>query len=80
VLGVLTHIPSIWATFLQVAMHIGGALISVTIGMRHRGLAVFAKDMRREGRSVKYFVVFSPVLGFLSGLESPFEAGVGILQ
>jgi len=61
-------------------MHIGGALISVTIGMRHRGLAVFAKDMRHEGRSVQHFVVFSPVLGLLSGLESPFEPRISIFQ
>ena len=55
------------------ATHIGGALISVTIRMQHRGLAVFANDMRCERRSVQHFIVFSPVLGLLSGLESPFE-------
>ena len=62
------------------AMHIGGALISVMIGMRHRGLAMFANDMWGERRSVKHLVVFTLVLGLLFGLESPFKSRVGILQ
>ena len=52
VLGMLVHVLSVCATFLHVARHIGGALVSVMIGMRYHGLTEFAKDMRREHRSV----------------------------
>ena len=74
------QVLSIWVAFFQVAMHIGGALISVTIGMRHGGLAVFAKDMRRERGIMKNLVIFAPMFDVLFGLESPFESRVGIRQ
>jgi len=74
------HITGVWAAFFQVAMHIGGALISVTIGMRHGGLAVFAKDMRRERSIMKNLMIFAPMFDVLFGLESPFESWVGIRQ
>ena len=61
-------------------MHIGGALISIGIQMRHGGLAMFVKDMRRERGSVKNLVVFALVLRHLFGLKCPFESWVGILQ
>ena len=60
-------------------MHSGGALISVTIGMRHGGFAMFAKDMWRERGSMKNHMVLGPMFGFFFGLESPFESWVAIL-
>jgi len=79
-LSVLTQVPSVCSAFLQVAKHIGGALISIAIRMGHGGLGMFAKDMRREHSSVKKLVVFTPVLRRLFGLQCPFESRVGILQ
>jgi len=61
-------------------MHIGGALISIAIRMRHDGLAMFAKDMRRERGSVKNLVLFAPVLHRLFDLKCPFESRIDILQ